>query len=141
MGRCPAFERWVLDDEAGRPAAGVGDEVAMLFGYNRTPLLPDPDRFDAGRGDSAHIVRRRHPLLVSARLAREELDVAVGALACTLPDIELRRPPAHTTHVRDPRPASFAVDTATAKGTRAGVIHWGRPSPSPSSSWRWSTPA
>ena len=53
------FERWVLDsgiEIAGRRLE-VGDEVAMLFGAaERDPRrFVDPDRFDVGRGDSAHI--------------------------------------------------------------------------------------
>ncbi|MEZ5217520.1 MAG: cytochrome P450, partial [Ilumatobacteraceae bacterium] len=53
------FERWVLADGveiAGQPLA-VGDEVAMLFGAaERDPRrFADPDRFDIGRGDPAHI--------------------------------------------------------------------------------------
>ena len=70
----------------------------MLFGSaNRDPRrFPDPDRFDAGRGDSAHIgFGGGIHFCVGAPLAREELDVSVGALARTLPDIELAAPPAY----------------------------------------------
>jgi cytochrome P450 len=94
------FERWVLDagvELAGQPLA-VGEEVAMLFGSaNRDPRrFPDPDRFDAGRGDSAHVgFGGGIHFCVGAPLAREELDVSVGALAGTLPDIELAEPPAY----------------------------------------------
>jgi cytochrome P450 len=80
------FERWVLDggvEIAGRPLA-VGDEVAMLFGSaNRDPRrFAEPDRFDAGRGDPAHIgFGGGIHFCVGAPLARQELDVSVGALA------------------------------------------------------------
>ena len=94
------FERWVLDDGvelAGQPLA-VGEEVAMLFGSaNRDPRrFPDADRFDAGRGDSAHVgFGGGIHFCVGAPLAREELDVSVGVLARTLPDVEPAAPPAY----------------------------------------------
>jgi cytochrome P450 len=80
------FERWVLDEHveiAGQPVA-VGDEVAMLFGSaNRDPRrFAEPDHFDAGRGDTAHIgFGGGIHFCVGAPLARQELDVSVGALA------------------------------------------------------------
>jgi len=88
------FERWVLDDGveiAGQPIA-VGEEIAMLFGSaNRDPRrFADPDRFDAGRGDTAHVgFGGGIHFCVGAPLAREELDVSVDALARILPGVEL----------------------------------------------------
>jgi cytochrome P450 len=92
------FERWVLDDGvviAGQPVA-VGDEVAMLFGSaNRDPRrFPEPDRFDAGRGDTAHIgFGGGIHFCVGAPLARQELDVSVGVLARQTPRLRLAAEP------------------------------------------------
>jgi cytochrome P450 len=94
------FERWVLDDGveiAGRSFAR-GEEVAMLFGSaNRDPRRFDaPDRFDAGRGDSAHIgFGGGIHFCVGAPLAREELDVSVAALVRIVPDLHLAATPAY----------------------------------------------
>jgi len=94
------FERWILDDgvELAGQALARGDEVAMLFGSaNRDPRrFVAPDRFDAGRGDSAHIgFGGGIHFCVGAPLAREELDVSVDALARILPGIELATMPAY----------------------------------------------
>jgi cytochrome P450 len=94
------FERWVLDDGvviAGQPLAR-GEEVAMLFGSaNRDPRrFQEPDRFDAGRGDSAHVgFGGGIHFCVGAPLAREELDVSVDALARIVPDLHLAATPAY----------------------------------------------
>jgi cytochrome P450 len=94
------FERWVLDDGveiAGRSLTR-GEEVAMLFGSaNRDPRRFDaPERFDAGRGDSAHIgFGGGIHFCVGAPLAREELDVSVSALARLVPDLHLAATPAY----------------------------------------------
>lgn len=94
------FERWVLDDGveiAGR-SFHRGEEVAMLFGSaNRDPRrFGAPDRFDAGRGDSAHIgFGGGIHFCVGAPLAREELDVSVAALARLTPDLHLAATPAY----------------------------------------------
>jgi cytochrome P450 len=94
------FERWVLDDGvelAGQPLAR-GEEVAMLFGSaNRDPRrFATPDRFDAGRGDSAHVgFGGGIHFCVGAPLAREELDVSVDALARMVPDLHLAAAPSY----------------------------------------------
>ena len=95
------FERWVLDDGveiAGQPLAR-GEEVAMLFGSaNRDPRrFADPDRFDAGRGDSAHVgFGGGIHFCVGAPLAREELDVSVDALRShRCPHLELAAMPTY----------------------------------------------
>jgi len=94
------FERWILDDGveiAGQPMA-VGEEVAMLFGSaNRDPRrFPEPDRFDAGRGDTAHIgFGGGIHFCVGAPLAREELTVSVETLARLLPDVQLAATPTY----------------------------------------------
>jgi cytochrome P450 len=99
-GPLQLFERWVLDDGveiAGRSLTR-GEEVAMLFGSaNRDPRRFDaPDRFDAARGDSAHIgFGGGIHFCVGAPLAREELDVSVGALARLVPDLHLAAIPAY----------------------------------------------
>ena len=97
-GPLQLFERWVLEDDvvvAGQPIA-VGEEIAMLFGSaDRDPRrFPDPDRFDAGRGDTAHIgFGGGIHFCVGAPLARLELEVALATLARRCPDLELVEPP------------------------------------------------
>jgi len=93
------FERWVLDPEgvevAGR-SLQQGDKIAMLFGAaNRDPRhFPDPDRFDAARGDRTHITfgAGTHHCL-GAPLARVELDEALAALVARAPDLEFAAVP------------------------------------------------
>jgi cytochrome P450 len=80
------FERWVLEDgvEIAGETLGVGDEVAMLFGAaERDPRrFPDADRFDIGRGDTAHIgFGGGIHFCVGAPLARQELEVSLAGLA------------------------------------------------------------
>lgn len=92
------FERWVLDE--GVVIAGqemtVGQEVAMLFGSaERDPRrFPDPDRFDVGRGDTAHVAFGGGiHFCVGAPLARQELEVSVAGLAERFPALELVETP------------------------------------------------
>ncbi len=94
------FERWVLEpgvEIAGQPMA-VGDEVGMLFGSaQRDPRrFSDPDRFDVGRGDSAHIgFGGGIHFCLGAALARQELAVALGDLAANFPEVELAAEPVY----------------------------------------------
>jgi len=94
------FERWVLDD--GVVIAGqemeVGQEVAMLFGAaERDPRrFPDPDRFDIGRGDPAHIAFGGGiHFCVGAPLARQEIEVSLAGLASRFPDLRLAEEPSY----------------------------------------------
>ncbi len=92
------FERWVLDDgvEIAGQQLAVGDEIAMLFGAaNRDPRhFPDPDRFDAGRGDASHVgFGGGIHFCVGAPLARLELEVSVAQFAQHLSRIDAVEPP------------------------------------------------
>lgn len=88
------FERWILEDGveiAGQPLA-LGEEVAMLFGAaERDPRrFDDPDRFDIGRGDTAHIgFGGGIHFCVGAPLARQEIEVSLAGLASRFPGLEL----------------------------------------------------
>jgi cytochrome P450 len=92
------FERWVLDEGveiAGQPLE-VGEEVAMLFGAaERDPRrFADADRFDVGRGDTAHIgFGGGIHFCVGAPLARQELEVSLAGLAANFPDLTLEAEP------------------------------------------------
>ena len=94
------FDRWVLEpgvEIAGQPMA-VGDRVAMLFGSaQRDPRrFDDPDRFDIGRGDPAHIgFGGGIHYCVGAPLARMELATALTDLVRALPGAEITAEPAH----------------------------------------------
>ena len=99
------FERWVLEPDteiAGQPIA-VGEEVAMLFGSaQRDPRrFDEPDRFDVGRGDPAHIgFGGGIHFCVGAALARHELAVALADLVASFPDVEMAAEPVnHPTFV------------------------------------------
>jgi hypothetical protein len=99
------FERWVLEpgvEIAGQPVA-VGDEVAMLFGSaERDPRrFTDPDRFDVGRGDTAHIgFGGGIHFCVGAPLARHEIEISLRTLVERCPDLELvAEPHYHPTFV------------------------------------------
>jgi len=87
------FERWILEDGveiAGQPMQ-VGQEVAMLFGAaQRDPRrFDDPDRFDIGRGDLAHIgFGGGIHFCVGAPLARQEIEVSVAGLAARFPNLQ-----------------------------------------------------
>jgi cytochrome P450 len=92
------FERWILEDGveiAGEPLA-VGEEVAMLFGAaERDPRrFADPDRFDIGRGDTAHIgFGGGIHFCVGAPLARQELEVSLAGLVERFPNLTLAAVP------------------------------------------------
>ncbi|MBU6316161.1 MAG: cytochrome P450 [Acidobacteria bacterium] len=94
------FERWVLEDGleiAGQPLK-VGEEVAMLFGSaQRDPRrFADPDRFDVGRGDTAHIgFGGGIHFCVGAPLARQELEVSLEGLVRRFPELTLAQEPAY----------------------------------------------
>jgi cytochrome P450 len=81
----------------------VGDEVAMLFGSaERDPRrFTDPDRFDVGRGDTAHIgFGGGIHFCVGAPLARQEIEVSLRTLVERCPDLELvAEPHYHPTFV------------------------------------------
>ncbi len=94
------FERWVL--EPGVEIAGehleIGEEVAMLFGAaERDPRrFPEADRFDAGRGDTAHIgFGGGIHFCVGAPLARQEVEVSLAGLAQRFPDLHLSSEPTY----------------------------------------------
>jgi cytochrome P450 len=91
------FARWVLEpiELAGRRFE-VGDQVGALFGSaQRDPRrFDDPDRFDIGRNDAAHIGFGggiHH--CVGAALARSELALSVGSLAERFPNMTLADQP------------------------------------------------
>ncbi|CAN5430105.1 cytochrome P450 [soil metagenome] len=94
------FERWVLAEGveiAGQPLK-VGDEVAMLFGAaQRDPRrFDDPDQFDIGRGDQAHIgFGGGIHFCVGAPLARQELEISLAGLAARFPDLKLAEAPTY----------------------------------------------
>jgi cytochrome P450 len=94
------FERWVLERDveiAGR-SLRVGEEIAMLFGAaERDPRrFDDPDRFDVGRGDTAHIgFGGGIHFCVGAPLARQEIEVSLAGLAARFPDVQLAAEPAY----------------------------------------------
>ena len=86
------FERWVLEDgvEIAGQRMEVGQEVAMLFGAAQRDgrRFPEPDRFDAGRGDTAHIgFGGGIHFCVGAPLARQEIEVSVAGLAARFPNL------------------------------------------------------
>lgn len=88
------FERWVLEDgvEIAGQRLEVGEEVAMLFGAaERDPRrFADPDRFDIGRGDTAHVgFGGGIHFCVGAPLARQELEVSLAGLVANFPDLTM----------------------------------------------------
>lgn len=92
------FERWVLEDgvEIAGQRMEVGQEVAMLFGAaQRDPRrFPDPDRFDAARGDAGHIgFGGGIHFCVGAPLARQEIEVSVAGLAARFPGLHATAEP------------------------------------------------
>lgn len=94
------FERWVL--EPGVEIAGqqlqVGDEIAMLFGSaQRDPRrFDDPDTFDVGRNDAAHIgFGGGIHFCIGAPLARQELARSLQGFAERFPDLRLVEEPAY----------------------------------------------
>ncbi|MEM7323960.1 MAG: cytochrome P450 [Actinomycetota bacterium] len=99
------FERWVLEEGvvvAGQELA-VGDEIAMLFGSaQRDPRRFDqPDRFDVGRNDPAHIgFGGGIHFCVGAPLARQELTRSLAGFVERFPDLQLvEEPRYHQTFV------------------------------------------
>jgi len=94
------FERWVLEDgvEIAGQSLKVGDEVAMLFGAaQRDPRrFHDADRFDIGRGDTAHIgFGGGIHFCVGAPLARQEIETSVAGLARRFPTLSLAEEPTY----------------------------------------------
>jgi len=94
------FERWVLEDgvEIAGQVLKMGDEVAMLFGAaQRDPRRFDnPDRFDIGRGDQAHIgFGGGIHFCVGAPLARQEIEISVAGLARRFPGLQLAEEPTY----------------------------------------------
>jgi len=94
------FERWVLEDgvEIAGQAIPRGAEVAMLFGSaNRDPRrFREPERFLAGRGDTAHIgFGGGIHFCIGAPLARLELEVSLAGLSRRFPGIEATAEPAY----------------------------------------------
>ena len=88
------FERWILADgvEIAGQKMSKGDEVAMLFGSaQRDPRrFADPDRFDIGRGDQAHIgFGGGVHFCVGAPLARQEIAVSMAGLVARCPELSL----------------------------------------------------
>jgi cytochrome P450 len=93
------FERWVLDDgvELGGLPVPKGGRVALVIGAaNRDPArFPDPDRFDVGRTDTAHLsFGGGIHFCIGAPLARMELAVTLGHLLGLAPDLEPASPAA-----------------------------------------------
>jgi cytochrome P450 len=92
------FERWVLEDgvEIAGETLGVGDEVAMLFGAAErdSRRFPDANRFDIGRGDTAHIgFGGGIHFCVGAPLARQEIEVSLAGLVERFPNLSLVEQP------------------------------------------------
>ena len=78
-------ERWVLEDGVviGDREFEVGERIAMMFGSaNRDQRrFPDPDTFDAARGESTHIgFGGGLHFCIGAPLARLELEASVALL-------------------------------------------------------------
>lgn len=94
------FERRVLVpgvEIAGQPI-DVGEEVAMLFGSaQRDPRrFDDPDTFDIGRNDTAHIgFGAGIHFCVGAPLARNEVAVSLAGLVARFPDLQLAEEPTY----------------------------------------------
>ncbi len=99
------FERWVLEDgvEIANQPIPKGEEVAMLFGAaQRDPRrFAEPDRFDVGRNDPAHIgFGGGIHFCIGAPLARQELDVSLAGIARRFPDVSIvEKPTFHKTFV------------------------------------------
>lgn len=94
------FERWVLEPgvEIGGQPLNVGDEIAMLFGAaQRDPRrFADPDRFDVGRNEPAHIgFGGGIHFCIGAPLARRELTRSVAGFVERFPQLELESEPTY----------------------------------------------
>ncbi|HSL56492.1 MAG TPA: cytochrome P450 [Acidimicrobiales bacterium] len=92
------FDRWVLDDglEVADTPIPVGEKIAMLFcsGERDPRRFDDPDRFDVGRGDPAHLAFGGGiHFCVGAPLARLEIEVALAALIRRAPGLVLAAEP------------------------------------------------
>lgn len=87
------FDRWVLEDlELHGRRFIVGDKVGLLLGAaNRDPeQFESPDELDLGRADNPHMAFGAGiHFCVGAPLARLEMEVAVGALAVRVPNLDL----------------------------------------------------
>lgn len=99
-GPLQLFERWVLEDdvEIAGQAIAKGQEIAMLFGSaDRDPRrFDDPDRFDAARGDPAHIgFGGGIHFCVGAPLARLEIEVSLATLVRRCPSVQLVELPSY----------------------------------------------
>lgn len=109
------FERWILDDDvviAGQPMER-GEEVAMLFGSaQRDPRrFPEPDRFDIGRGDQAHIgFGGGVHFCVGAPLARQEIAASLAGLVSRCPGLSLVEEPRYQPNFVIRGLASLMVD-------------------------------
>ena len=92
------FERWAIGDDVTVAGTSIPREgkVAMLLGSaNRDPRRFDaPDEFRIDRGDQDHVTfgAGLH-FCLGASLARLELEVALGRLASTFPDLSLEADP------------------------------------------------
>ena len=129
------FERWVL--EPGVVIAGqeleVGQEVAMLFGSaERDPRrFDEPDRFDVGRNDPAHIgFGGGIHFCVGAPLARQEIEVSLAGLVRRFPNLEMAAEPDVSPELRDPRPHR----APTRRARNPPLARHRR-----QSSWKWQT--
>ena len=94
------FERWALEDgiEIAGQRIEVGQEVAMLFGAaQRDPRRFDnPDHFDIGRGDMAHIgFGGGIHFCVGAPLARQEIEISIAGLVARFPSLQLAAEPTY----------------------------------------------
>ncbi len=89
LGSVGGFPRVATADvELGGASIRAGDVVvAALNAANRDPAeFPDPDRFDAGRGATAHVAFGAGPhFCLGASLARIELAEGISALLATRP--------------------------------------------------------
>ncbi|MEM7271784.1 MAG: cytochrome P450 [Actinomycetota bacterium] len=94
------FARYVLEPGigVGDVEFAVGDEVAMLFGSaQRDPRrFDDPDTFDVGRGDRAHVgFGGGIHFCPGAHLSRVELTESIAGIRTRFPDLTLAAEPAY----------------------------------------------
>ncbi|NNH22304.1 cytochrome P450 [Pseudokineococcus marinus] len=94
----PMFERYVLEDlEVHGTLLPRGTEVALLLGSaNRDgAVFPEPDRFDVGRGSTAHLTFGAGiHFCLGAPLARLELTTSFETVLREVPDLALAAEPA-----------------------------------------------
>ncbi|MDT5056350.1 MAG: hypothetical protein QOF66_4716 [Mycobacterium sp.] len=103
------------DCELGGMAIPAGTSVSVsVAAANRDPLhYPDPDRFDAGRTNIAHLTFGAGPhVCLGMHLARMESAVAINALLDRLPDLRLdsTAPPPTVTGVAFRSPPTLPVE-------------------------------